>query len=167
MKSDKNNMSNKYLRLSHFRRLNPNYHLISSSSFKTIIDPSSIYKHLSTNVKMHLSAVALYLAAGLSVVKANFDIYYVESGLFIRNDFDMEGYQILRSDDEVDCKGDVNHPLWLGRWGDVSSTRGIRCEDEGPPHGHCLAMGEPHTPEKIEVMEMNLGHYHWSKTSAS
>lgn len=116
---------------------------------------------------MLLSAVALCLAAGLSVVKADFDIYHVDSGLYINPDYDMSGYQILRADDEVDCKGDVNHPIWLGRRGDVSGARGIRCRDEGPPHGACEAMFEPNVPDQITIMEMNLGRYHWSKISSS
>lgn len=98
------------------------------------------------------------LAAFLSTVKADFELYQVGLG---GNGIsaNVEGWQVYQN--EANCDTALN---WIWRDSkDVSGNKfGVRCEGDGCTRG---GVNGDKDPANIDVTEMNFnrGDFHWSK----
>jgi hypothetical protein len=107
---------------------------------------------------MKLNPGIIPLAALLTSVRADFDIYFVEesTGGIGQN---SAGYKVLDADANVDC-GQVNRQFFFRRGPDVSGSKyGVSCDSDS---SECRGVGNP---DGIVKMEMNFGDdgVHWSE----
>lgn len=107
---------------------------------------------------MRLNSALIPLAALLTAVRADFDIYYVEESAGGVGE-NAAGYKVLDADANVDC-GQVNKQAFIRRSDDVSGSKwGVSCDSD---NNECRGAGNP---DGIVKMETNFGDdkVHWSE----